>query len=90
MITNWMGDDAFLRERSMLGRRPVAYGDVCWIHGQVTEKFQRGDENLVKIIMAYDSQKWRASRPAPDQPIPIWLGGASEASFRRAGRLGDG
>ena len=61
MVTNWMGDDAFLRELSMLGRRPVAYGDVCWIHGEVTEKFQRGDENLVKIVMAYDSQKWRAS-----------------------------
>jgi acyl dehydratase len=61
MITNWMGDDAFLRELSMLGRRPVAYGDVCWIHGQVTEKFQRGAENLVRVVMCYDTQKWRAS-----------------------------
>ena len=61
MITNWMGDGAFLRELPMLGRRPVAYGDVCWIHGEVTEKLQRGGESLVKIVMAYDTQKWRAS-----------------------------
>ena len=37
----------------------------------------------------YEVDGW-TSRPAPEQPIPIWLGGASEASFRRAGRLGDG
>lgn len=61
MITNWMGDDAFLREISMQGRRPLAYGDVCWINGQVTEKYRQGSENLVKIVMAYDTQKWRVS-----------------------------
>jgi probable F420-dependent oxidoreductase len=30
------------------------------------------------------------SRPAPPRPIPVWLGGATPASFRRAGRLADG
>jgi alkanesulfonate monooxygenase SsuD/methylene tetrahydromethanopterin reductase-like flavin-dependent oxidoreductase (luciferase family) len=28
--------------------------------------------------------------PKPTRPIPIWLGGSSEASFDRAARLGDG
>ncbi|MBM3346372.1 MAG: TIGR03619 family F420-dependent LLM class oxidoreductase [Betaproteobacteria bacterium] len=28
--------------------------------------------------------------PQPKQPIPIWVGGNSEAALRRAGRLGDG
>ena len=29
-------------------------------------------------------------RPAPEQPIPLVVGGRSEAALRRAGRLGDG
>lgn len=28
--------------------------------------------------------------PAPTQPIPIWVGGISDAALRRAARLGDG
>ena len=37
----------------------------------------------------YEVDGW-ISRPAPDPLIPVWLGGASEASFRRAGRIADG
>lgn len=29
-------------------------------------------------------------RPAPGAPVPIYVGGSSEAALRRAGRLGDG
>jgi alkanesulfonate monooxygenase SsuD/methylene tetrahydromethanopterin reductase-like flavin-dependent oxidoreductase (luciferase family) len=29
-------------------------------------------------------------RPAPEQPIPVVVGGRSDAALRRAGRLGDG
>ena len=30
------------------------------------------------------------TKPQPDRPIPIWIGGHSEAAFRRAVRLADG
>ena len=29
-------------------------------------------------------------RPAPTRPVPIWIGGVSNAALRRAGRIGDG
>ena len=29
-------------------------------------------------------------RPAPTGPVPIWIGGVSDAALRRAGRVGDG
>ena len=29
-------------------------------------------------------------RPAPEVPIPVWIGGASDAAVKRAARAGDG
>ena len=38
----------------------------------------------------FDQIDRAAIYPPPSRPIPIWLGGNSEAAFRRAARLGDG
>jgi probable F420-dependent oxidoreductase len=38
----------------------------------------------------FDQIDRAAVYPPPSQPIPIWLGGNSEAAFRRAAKLGDG
>lgn len=38
----------------------------------------------------FDQIDRAAVYPPPAQPIPIWLGGSSEAAYRRAARLGDG
>lgn len=38
----------------------------------------------------FDQIQQAAVVPPPAEPIPIWLGGSSEAAFRRAARLGDG
>ena len=61
MVTNWMGDDAFLRELSCSARKFNAYGDVTWINGQVMEKYRVGEENLVKIALVWDNQRFRHS-----------------------------
>jgi probable F420-dependent oxidoreductase len=38
----------------------------------------------------FDQIDRAAVYPPPTRPIPIWLGGSSEAAFRRAAMLGDG
>ena len=68
----------------------------------VRERARRADE-AIAILRAcwtgepvnYDGQFWQLDgitvRPAPVQnPMPIWIGGNSDAAARRAGRLGDG
>jgi acyl dehydratase len=61
MVTNWMGDDAFLREISCSARKFNAYGDVTWINGRIVEKYRREDENLVQIALVWDNQRYRHS-----------------------------
>src|SRR5256886_2429730 len=51
----------------------------CWAEDEVT----------------HEGEFWKLERvtvlPKPvQQPIPVWIGGNSEAAMRRAGRLGDG
>jgi probable F420-dependent oxidoreductase len=51
----------------------------CWSESEVT----------------HDGEFWKLERitvlPRPiQQPLPLWIGGSSEAAMRRCGRLGDG
>ena len=46
LLTNWMGDDGFIRRMYISMRRPVFYGDVTIYTGEVVKKYrevQRGD-----------------------------------------------
>jgi len=47
-------------------------------------------EPLVTFEGRFDSIDRGCINPRPRRTIPIWLGGFSEAAFRRAGRMGDG
>jgi len=38
LITNWMGDDGFLRRLDVQIRRPGFYGDTTWFSGEVVNK----------------------------------------------------
>lgn len=38
LMTNWMGDDGFLRRLNVSIRRPNIFGDVSWCRAQVVEK----------------------------------------------------
>jgi acyl dehydratase len=39
LLTNWMGDDGFVRRYQTAIRRPVYYGDVTIYRGRVVKKF---------------------------------------------------
>jgi len=48
-LTNWMGDDAFLRRAECKVRRHNPQGDMLFIDGKVTRKFVDGGRHLVEI-----------------------------------------
>jgi probable F420-dependent oxidoreductase len=67
------------RERGRRTDEAIAIMRRCWSEDEVT----------------FAGEFWRLDRitvlPKPvQQPMPVWIGGNSEAAMRRAGRLGDG
>ena len=48
-LTNWMGDDGFLRRATCKIRRHNPEGDLLFIDGRVTAKRVEGDRHLVEI-----------------------------------------
>lgn len=67
------------KERGRRTDEAIAIMRRCWRDDEVT----------------YEGEFWRLDRitvlPKPvQQPLPLWIGGNSEAAMRRAGRLGDG
>jgi probable F420-dependent oxidoreductase len=67
------------RERGRRTDEAIAIMRRCWSGEEVT----------------FAGEFWRLERvtvlPRPaQQPLPVWIGGNSEAAMRRAGRLGDG
>jgi len=55
-LTNWMGDDGFLRQAKAQIRRHNPVGDVLYIHGEVTGKRQENGENIVDIAQRAENQ----------------------------------
>jgi hypothetical protein len=48
-LTNWMGDDGFLRRATCKIRRHNPEGDMLFIKGKVKRKFVEGGRHLVEI-----------------------------------------
>ena len=50
LLTNWMGDDGWLKKSYAEYRRLVFFSDVVWVTGKVTSKYVDEDgENCVNI-----------------------------------------
>ncbi len=57
LVTNWMGDDGFIKWADVQVRRPNFLGDVQWFRGKVTAKHERDGEHLVDVEAAAESQR---------------------------------
>jgi acyl dehydratase len=56
-VTDWMGDDGFLKRLSVRLRRPNFVGDTTWVHGKVVRKYQENNEALVDCELWCDNQR---------------------------------
>jgi acyl dehydratase len=56
MLTDWIGDDGFLRRLNTQIRRHNPVGDAVWCNGTVTGKSIDGDHHLVQIEVVGTNQ----------------------------------
>ena len=57
LLTNWMGDQGFLKSLSVTLTLPNLYGDATWCHGRVTRKYRHGSEHLADLDVWCDNQR---------------------------------
>jgi probable F420-dependent oxidoreductase len=78
--------------------------EFTWTHNDMRTRGKRADEmiEILKLVCAGGGPRWveyhgryydfdrLMMSPAPERPVPIYVGGLSEPGFRRAARLADG
>ena len=62
-ITNWMGDDGFLKNLYCEYRRFNVYGDVQFIKAKVTRKYEKDGEYLVDMDAWAENQRGEVTAP---------------------------
>lgn len=61
LMTNWVGDDGFLRKLSGQLRAFNYMGDTTWCKGKVLRKYREGQENLVECEIWCEDQRGRTT-----------------------------
>jgi acyl dehydratase len=64
LITDWMGDDGFLKKLDCQIRRILILGDAIWLRGNVVKKYIEGDEHLVDLKIWVENQDHITIMPA--------------------------
>jgi acyl dehydratase len=49
LVTNWMGDNGFLRKLYVQVRTPNIYGDTTWYRGKIVEKTVEDGKGIVRL-----------------------------------------
>jgi hypothetical protein len=63
ILTNWMGDDGWLKALYCEYRRFNIYGDTQWIKGKVTKKYVENGEHLVRCDVWSENQRGEITAP---------------------------
>lgn len=63
LLTNWMGDDGFLKKLRGELRRFNIVGDTTWLKGKVTRKYTEGNQYLVDIECWAENQRAEITLP---------------------------
>jgi len=63
LITNWMGDEGFIRRLRAELRRFNVIGDTNWLKGKVSRKYMKDGEYLVDIKCWGENQRGEVSMP---------------------------
>ena len=56
LMTNWMGDDGFLRRLKVSVRRPNIFGDVSWCRAKIVDKRIEAAVHLVELAVSVENQ----------------------------------
>jgi alkanesulfonate monooxygenase SsuD/methylene tetrahydromethanopterin reductase-like flavin-dependent oxidoreductase (luciferase family) len=80
------GDDP--RELELCGVDPRTRGARTTEALELVRRFMTGDQ--ITFHGRFFDVRQAAIQPPPDPPIPVLIGGRSDAALQRAGRLGDG
>jgi acyl dehydratase len=57
LITNWMGDEGFLKALDSQHRRVARFRHTYWCHGKVAKKYIEGGEHLVDLDLWTENQQ---------------------------------
>lgn len=63
LLTNWMGDEGFLKRLYAELRRFNMLGDTTWCKGKVVKKYIEGEDHLVDIRVWGENQRGEVTMP---------------------------
>lgn len=63
VVTNWMGDDGFIKKYRNEARRFVLVGDTAWCKGKVVRKYTESGEYLVDLDLWVVDQRGELTMP---------------------------
>jgi len=61
MMTNWMGDEGFLKKLGAQFRKISYLGDTTWCHGKITDKYIKDGQHLAECEVWCKSQKYETN-----------------------------